>query len=223
MMRNQPAFPITLQAGQELAVQLLAALRDSQQQTRSTNNHYQAWRGQSRPQAFLREDGGGLFEAMLTEVIMAGLGTLFGGTPLFDTMHSMSQVAYGTNIAMRSDNTTQAEIQRFESDKALEAAYALIHAETLQKQAEQQQKLAKTQKMLAAMMKALDEQANDEPLFPHRPQEEIAGDVLRRPRVAQFKQNRHSPAMDCIRSAFERSANTITPPLFAQPRYRMAG
>jgi hypothetical protein len=221
MMRNQSPSPITLQVGQELAVQLLAALRDSQQQTRTTKNHYQSWRGQSRPQAFIREDGNGMFEAMLTEVIMAGLGVVFGGTPLFDTIHNMSQIAYGTNAAMRNDAAPELDIQRFEADKALEAAYALIHAETLQRQTKQQQKLAKTQEMLAAMMHALEEQANDEPLFPFRAQEELAGDVLRRPRYAQMKQNRHS--MDCIRSAFERSANTITPPLFAQPRYRMAG
>ena len=88
---------------------------------------------------------------------------------------------------------------------------------------EKTKRFDKPKKFCASWRKALNKQPKDEPLSPHRPQEEIAGDVLRRPRVAQFKQNRHSPAMDCIRSAFERSANTITPPLFAQPRYRMAG
>jgi hypothetical protein len=44
--------------------------------------------------------------------------------------------------------------------------------------------------------------------------EQVAPDVLRHPKLARFKQNRHS--MDCIRSLFKDQAATVTP-LFKAP------
>ncbi len=222
MMRTTPSPSPTMQQGNELAMQLLAAMRTNQHPMQMTRNHYQAWRGQSRPEAFLREDGNGLLEAVLTELLFGGLGALFGGGPVFDMLQDAGRVAYGTNAALRETDRAP-QLQRFVSDTEIEKLYAAMYEESLRAQAEQQAKMAKTRKILTAMLAAIDAQEAEAPIFAPRPQEEIAGDVLRRPRVAQFKQNRHSSSMDCIRESFIRSANTITPPLFAQPRYKMAG
>jgi hypothetical protein len=220
MMRTTPSPDPMMQQGNELAMQLLAAMRTNQQQMHMTTNRYQSWRAQSRPEAFLREDGNGLLEAVVTELLFGGLGALFGG-PSFDMLHDAATVANGVNIAMQ--DSTAPQLQRFVSDTEIEQLYKKMYEEELRAQAAQQAKMARTRKVLTAMLAALDAQEAEAPIFAPRAQEEIAGDVLRRPRVAQFKQNRHSSSMDCIRESFIRSANTITPPLFAQPRYKMAG
>lgn len=223
MHSNTPTpsvFNSTLQNGEELLAQLVEALRESNQQTRATKSRYQNWRGQAKPQAFVRDGqnaGGSLFEAMFTEMVLGGLF----GMPMFGSMApGMVEGLHGASLTGMvgrgaQEDSTAAELQRFIEDSDLEDHYAELCEQVLAAQRAQQLEMTRQKKMLLLAMMALLMQT------PAKPREELAQDVLRHPARARFKQNRHS--IDCIKSAFARQADSVLAPRFTAPKYRMAG
>ncbi len=215
------AFTGTLHKGEELLSQLIEALRESNEQTRKTKRHYQQWRAQPKPQAFLRDQqsaAGGMLESVLTEMV---LGSLFG-MPMFISLSSaMVDGLHGaalTSMVGRGaqEESPHAELQEFMLDAETEEEYAAMCAQALAAQQAQQQEMSRQKKLLLMALVTLLMQPDTA-----KPRENVVPDVLRHPARARFKQNRHS--IDCIRSAFSRQADSVLAPRFSAPKYRMAG
>jgi hypothetical protein len=190
----------------------MAALQKSQRATRTTKNRYQAWRGQSKPTTSNDTS------ALLLNTLLGGLF----GAPIFDSLGpaltDMLEGAMITNAADTAIRPSREEARRYVADHAMEEAYADLFSQFIAEQQAQQREMNKNKKMLMLAMLAILMQDDDQE---EEPELVVAGDVLRRPSYARFKQNRHS--MDCIRSAFARQADSVTAPVFKGPRYMMAG
>lgn len=210
----------TVQMGEDLVAQILDALRDSQQITRTTKHRHQQWRATAKPQAFVRDNqnaGADMFGALFAEMVLGGVF----GLPMFGQLNAgLTEAMHGAALTGTvgrgaEENATFDGIQEFVADNGMEEMYASICEQVLAAQRAQQSELSRNKKMLLmAMMTMLLQEER-------APREEIVPDILRKPAVARFKQNRHS--IDCIRSAFARQADSVVAPHFTAPKYRMAG
>ena len=206
-----------------LLAQLVLNMRQTQMQANVTQNQYQAWRGQARPQAFLRSGNvddnsitANLLEAVLSQFVM---GDIFG-IPLTDTAQGLMMAAQSAHGAESPTRYPQAQVQRYENDALIEQAYAMFYGAAMDEQQQKQAQAAKLQETLMLLLLSMIlEQKNAHAAAQKPKTEEVVPDVLRHPRVARFKQNRHS--IDCIREAFSRQVETMMP-RFDKPRYRPA-
>ena len=209
-MSHPPSLDSLLAEGHELIAQLTATLRHAQHETRHTKSQLKQWRAQSKPTPHTNDTSSMMMSSLL--------GGLFG-LPLFDSLSPA--IAQGLQAAVlmdgANDSRSDRSRSRYQIDQTLEDHYSDLFHAFLSEQTIHQKTMKHQKKMVLMALLAMLMQEED---TEHAP-ELVAGDVLRRPSYARFKQNRHS--MDCIREAFQRQADSVTTPQFNRPRYRMAG
>lgn len=198
----------SLNQGHHLADQLVKALRQSQNGYNQTKNRHQAWRAKSQPDNDMSE----MFGALLGDTMFAGALS----SPLMDLVEGLIDVMHANqeNTPRAARQREEKAAQHYEVDAEMEEAYTTLVTQILRAHKEQQEQLQKTQRMLVLTMAAMLKEEHAK-----KQDHDIAADVLRKPAVARFKQNRHS--MDCIRTAFANQAESIAAPRFNAPRYRM--
>ena len=210
-----PLYSMSMKAGESLMQDLSRAIQQTQNSQLKTKERFQNWKAVVKQPADAQ--GGSLVEAGMMGFF---LDFLFG-MPMFSGVSDAAKGLLDIGLMAHSDTAKDNKSQMPD----LGALNALISG-----QAHRRDAAISGQKMQSAQMKKMRQMVMLMVLMMMQDSEETSGetggrapeyaqDVLRHPKLARFKQNRHS--LSCIREMFQHQAGTVAP-RFNAPRCEAA-
>lgn len=207
----------------DLEKTLQGALKNLQKTKDRTDARYAQWRDIAAQPAPMPVAPSPAESAPMAGMLLAALlDNLFGGLPLFQLFGGMMgdgiSGAAGLGMMATADDTTTSK-ESLHRSAGLNSA--LKHSQVKKYRnasASQQAQMQLLQEMAALLLMNMAAQQRGETTTDGEGDEGLVPDVLRHPKMARFKQNRHS--MSCIRTLFSHETD-ITVPRFTAPRYAM--
>ena len=214
-MQFHSTYQMELNAGNALMAELGKRLQNLEKTKALTDKRYTQWSSvAAKPAPSSANEGAA---PILGMIFSSFFETLFGGMPImqaFDGMVGDSMQGLGTLGVMGAEDGAHASLQRTgQINHSLKSARIKQHGAASKRQADQMEMLRMMMHMMMNMMAEQNGDASGEG------EESLVPDALRDPKMARFKQNRHS--ISCVRTLFQREAE-ITAPRFEAPRYNYA-
>ena len=198
----------TVNTGESLLHELTRSLRTTQATQAQTKARYGQWRAMANP-APTETATGMIFETMLMSLLMQ---TLFG-MPMLSGFGVSDDAIHGLGALGSGMHHEQSDRQSHSIEKAALINQALVDAQRARMTQLSHTQSAKTQQLTAmkraiatlliSLMNAEEDTGSSEG------DEGLVPDVLRHPKLARFKQNRHS--ISCVRTMFKNQANAVVP------------
>ncbi len=201
--------------GESLLQELNRSILKTASGRKTTQSRYGNWRASTTGNASSGETPGGMvFETLMMSLLMQ---TLFG-LPMFqgfgfsnDTVQGLAALGSGLHHSAASDGPREMFDGPSISQSLMNSQRTRFqNASRAQDARVDQLQDMKKHILLILTWLMLQEEKGDS-----GEGEAIAPDILRHPKLARFKQNRHS--MECIRTLFKNQAAVVTP-VFGAPR-----
>ena len=205
-----------MMSGESLMAELMHSIQATQRVKSGTSAKYTNWRAKaSSTNPAVETPSGLIFETLFMSFMFHSLF----GLPMFSGFHLGQDAATGLGAlgsALHHDMAPSdaKTMERF-VNQALLSEQKKRFDDISSAQNAQLSEFGDMKKMLMLLMAWMVSQQNGGKSDSGE-SEHVAPDILRHPKLARFKQNRHS--MDCIRSQFKSQAATVTP-LFGSPSF----
>lgn len=199
-----PLYSMTMKAGESLVGDLERALAEIQASQIKTKTRFQDWKTVAKAPR----------DPQSTQLIDAGMMGFFldflFGMPMFsgvsDAAQGMMQVGLMAHQDMGRANAKPSSI----SFEDLLSSQRRVMNGALSDQKSQAAQMKKMRQMAMLMLwMMMNQDDSDGSQGESEGHEMIATDVLRHPKLARFKQNRHS--LSCIREMFQNQAVSVAP------------
>jgi hypothetical protein len=215
-----PFFSMSMKAGESLMQDLTRAVAASQAAQVKTKTRFQNWKAVvKQPQ-----------DAQATALVEAGMMGFFldflFGMPIFSGVSDAAKGLLDIGLMGHSDmgRDNMSAMPDMAALNALISSQSHRRDGALSSQRNQTAQMKKMRQMVMMMLLMMMQDAEnggsgDSEGVSLSQAPEFAQDVLRHPKLARFKQNRHSLA--CIRTMFQNQADTVAP-RFNAPRCQAA-
>jgi len=207
MMHDTPApmFSMSMKAGESLMQDLERAILSSQNAQVKTKQRFQNWK------AVVKQPADTQSVALVEAGLMGFFLDFLFGMPMFSGMSDAAKGLLDVGLMAHSDmgrdkQSTMPDMSALNELISMQSHRRDAAISGHKSQAAQMKKMRQMVMLMVLMMMQDSEEGSGE-TGGRAP--EYAQDVLRHPKLARFKQNRHSLA--CIRTMFQNQADSVAP------------